>query len=68
MHGLENARRAGRHLGRKPKLKSDQKAAIIRMIHEDRTTLGHAASLFNVSKATVKRVLAANRNDETITA
>ena len=61
MHGLENARLAGRRLGRAPKLKTDQKDEIIRMIGEGRGTIGHAASVFNVSPATVKRVLAAAR-------
>jgi DNA invertase Pin-like site-specific DNA recombinase len=61
LHGLDNARRAGRQLGRKPKLKGNQKTEIVRMIGEGRTTIGHAASLFNVSEATVKRVLAAHR-------
>ncbi|WP_269717209.1 recombinase family protein [Caulobacter sp. NIBR2454] len=61
MQGLETARRAGRHLGRKPKLKPSQKAEIVRMIEDGRGTPAHAAGLFNVSKATVKRVVAAHR-------
>jgi DNA invertase Pin-like site-specific DNA recombinase len=65
MQGLETARRAGRHLGRKPKLKPSQKAEIVRMIEDGRGTPGHAAGLFNVSKATVKRVLASARQGGT---
>jgi DNA invertase Pin-like site-specific DNA recombinase len=61
MEGLETARRAGRHLGRKPKLKPSQKAEIVSMVAEGRGTPAHAAGLFNVSKATVKRVIAAHR-------
>lgn len=61
MHGLANARRAGVIVGRKPKLKPAQKAEIIRMIEEGRGTSSTAASLFAVSKATVKRVLQAHR-------
>jgi DNA invertase Pin-like site-specific DNA recombinase len=57
LQGLETARRAGRHIGRKPKLKPAQRAEIIRMIEEGRGTAAHAAGLFNVSRATVKRVL-----------
>ncbi|HEY3639291.1 MAG TPA: recombinase family protein [Rhizomicrobium sp.] len=57
-HGIESARRAGRRLGRAPKLRPDQKAEIIRMIAEGRGTAAHAANLFSVSKATVKRALA----------
>lgn len=61
MHGLANARRAGVIVGRKPKLKPAQKAEIIRMIEEGRGTSSTAASLFDVSKTTVKRVLQAHR-------
>jgi DNA invertase Pin-like site-specific DNA recombinase len=61
MHGLENARRAGVIVGRKPKLKPAQKAEIVRMIEEGRGTSSTAASLFDVSKTTVKRVLQAHR-------
>ena len=61
MHGLENARRAGVIVGRKPKLKPSQKVEIIRMIEEGRGTSSTAASLFEVSKTTVKRVLQAHR-------
>jgi DNA invertase Pin-like site-specific DNA recombinase len=60
-HRLYNARRAGRHIGRRPKLKGDQEAEIIRMIAEGRTSASSAAGLFNVSKATVKRVLPEHR-------
>ena len=68
MQGLETARRAGRHIGRKPKLKPSQKTEIIRMIEEGRSTPAHAAGLFNVSKATVKRVLKAHRLDGVLAA
>ena len=61
MHGLETARRAGVIVGRKPKLKPSQKVEVIRMIEEGRATTMHAASVFNVSKATIKRVLQAHR-------
>lgn len=57
LHGLENARRAGRHIGRKPKLKPAQQAELIRMIEEGRGTPNHAANIFNVSLSTVKRLL-----------
>jgi DNA invertase Pin-like site-specific DNA recombinase len=61
LHGLENARRAGCHIGRKPKVKPTQKAEIVRMIEEGRGSAAHAASLFNVYQATVTRVLQAHR-------
>lgn len=62
LHGLENARRAGRHIGRKPSLNPQQRIEIIRMIEEGRGTPAHAAHLFNVSHSTVKRVLQAHRS------
>ncbi len=61
MHGLANARRAGVIVGRKPKLKPAQKAEIVRMIEEGRGSSSTAASLFDVSKTTIKRVLQAHR-------
>ena len=61
LHGLANARKAGRHIGRKPKLKPAQRAEIIRMVEEGRGTLAHVAGLFDVSTATIKRVLQAHR-------
>jgi len=61
LHGLANARKAGRHIGRKPKLRPAQRAEIIRMVEEGRGTLAHVANLFDVSTATVKRVLQAHR-------
>lgn len=61
LHGLANARRAGVIIGRKPKLKPSQKAELVRMIEEGRGTSSTAASLFDVSKTTVKRVLQAHR-------
>lgn len=64
MHGLANARRAGVIVGRKPKLKPAQKAEIVRMIEEGRGTSSTAASLFDVSKTTVKRVLQAHRAEQ----
>ncbi len=64
MHGLANARRAGVLVGRKPKLKPAQKAEIVRMIEEGRGTSSTAASLFDVSKTTVKRVLQAHRAEQ----
>jgi len=64
MHGIDNARKAGVLIGRKPKLKPSQKAEIVKMIEEGRGTPTHAAGLFDVSKATVKRVLQAHRADK----
>lgn len=65
LQGLEIARKTGRHLGRKPKLRPAQKAEIIRMIEEGIGTTIQVANLFNVSRSTVKRVLQAHRSAET---
>ena len=59
--GIERARNTGRQIGRKPKLNLDQKTEIVRMIEENRGNASHAASLFNVSYATVKRILQQQR-------
>lgn len=64
LHGLDNARKAGRHIGRKPSLSTQQQREVIRMIEEGRGTPAHAANLFNVSPSTVKRVLRAHRAQE----
>ena len=62
--GLSNARRAGVVMGRKPKLKPAQKDEIVRILAEGRGSIARVASLFSVSPATVKRVLASNRNEK----
>lgn len=59
--GLSNARRAGVVMGRKPKLKPAQKDEIVRIVAEGRGSISRVASLFSVSPATVKRVLASSR-------
>ena len=61
---LSNARRAGVVMGRKPKLKPAQKDEIVRILAEGRGSIARVASLFSVSPATVKRVLASNRNEK----
>lgn len=61
MHGLEHARKAGRHLGRKPSLSPAQRAKIIDEIEAGTGSTATMASLFRVSKATVKRVMQQHR-------
>ena len=56
--GLESARRQGRIGGRRPKLRSQQQAEIIKMVSRGRRTAADAARLFNVHPATVSRLLA----------
>jgi DNA invertase Pin-like site-specific DNA recombinase len=61
LHGLEHARRAGRHLGRKPSLTPTQRQKIITEIEAGTGSTASMASLFRVSKATVKRVMQQHR-------
>ena len=56
--GLESARRQGRIGGRRPKLRSQQQAEIIKMVSRGRRTAADAARLFDVHPATVSRLLA----------
>ena len=67
IQGLEAAKRAGQRLGRQPKLNPSRKVEIIRMIEDKLGTPAHAVGVFNVSKATVKRVVAAHRSAERAT-
>jgi DNA invertase Pin-like site-specific DNA recombinase len=60
-HGLAHARQAGRHIGRKPSLTAAQRAKIVAEIEAGTGSTASMATLFRVSKATVKRVMAAHR-------
>jgi len=59
--GLEAARAEGRVGGRKPKLREDQRKYIIENILSDRKTGAQMARLYNVSEATISRVMAKHR-------
>lgn len=59
--GLETARREGRIGGRPPKLTSQQRAEIIRMISRGSKTAADAARLFGVHPATISRMLLQSR-------
>lgn len=60
-HGLAHARQAGRRIGRKPSLTPAQRAKIVAEIEAGTASTASMATLFRVSKATVKRVMAAHR-------
>lgn len=60
--GLEAARAEGRIGGRKNKLRQDQCKDIIENILSGRKTAAQMARLYNVSQATISRVIAKNRN------
>jgi DNA invertase Pin-like site-specific DNA recombinase len=51
--GLESARRQGRIGGRRPKLRRQQQAEIIKMVSKGRRTAADAARLFDVHPASV---------------
>ena len=63
--GLAVARTEGRIGGRRPKLGPQQQAAIVDLVTSGRQTQAAAARLFHVHPATVSRVLAAHRHEET---
>ena len=57
MNGLAHARRAGKHIGRKRALSSQQRAEIIERAENGQGSPAQLASLFRVSRSTVQRVL-----------
>lgn len=57
MNGLAHARKAGRHLGRRPSLTGQQRAEIIAKAESGQGSPAQLASLFRVSRSTVQRVL-----------
>ena len=59
--GLDAARAEGRIGGRKPKLKENQRKDIIENVLSGRKTGAQMARLYNVSQATISRVMAHNR-------
>ncbi len=59
--GLEVAKDEGRTGGRKPSLRDDQRTDIIENILSGRKSGAQMARLYNVSEATISRVMDANR-------
>ena len=59
--GLDHARSEGRIGGRKPALTRRQEAEVVDMVESGRATAADAARLFEVSRATVSRILARHR-------
>jgi len=57
--GLESARRQGHIGGRRPKLRPQQQAEIIKMVSRGKKTAADAARLFDVHPATISRPLSA---------
>lgn len=61
MNGLAHARKAGRHLGRRPSLTAPQRAEIIAKAETGQGSPAQLANLFRVSRSTVQRVLREHR-------
>ena len=59
--GLEQARKAGRIGGRRPKLTSQQQREIVSLVQTGKKTGAEAARLFRVHPSTVTRLLAKHR-------
>lgn len=55
--GIEQAKKAGKHLGRHPKLSSEKQAELIQEHRGGNTNISSLAKEFNVSRATVYNVL-----------
>ena len=64
MNGLAHARKAGKHIGRKRALTSQQRAEIIERVENGQGSPAQLASLFRVSRSTVQRVLREHRSRE----
>lgn len=62
--GLDAARRQGRVGGRRPKLTLHQQQEIVDMVSSERRSGAEAARLFNIHPATVSRLLAKSRQQE----
>jgi DNA invertase Pin-like site-specific DNA recombinase len=62
--GLAVARAEGRKGGRRPKLGTQQQAAIVDMVRSGQQTQAAAARLFRVHPATVSRLLALQQQAE----
>ena len=67
MSGLAHARKAGRHLGRRPSLTPQQRTEIIAQAEAGQGSPSQLASLFRVSRSTVQRVLREHRAQQTLT-
>ena len=60
-NGLNAARKQGRIGGRRPKLKSDQKLEVIRLVSSGQKTAADVARLFNVHPSTISRLLSQSK-------
>jgi DNA invertase Pin-like site-specific DNA recombinase len=64
--GLQAARERGRIGGRKPKLKPNQRAEILRMVNSGKTSAAEAARLFGLHRSSVSRLISQARAENAI--
>src|ERR1700726_4123063 len=55
--GLQAARERGRVGGRKPKIKPNQRAEILRMVNSGKTSAAEAARLFGLHRSSISRLI-----------
>jgi DNA invertase Pin-like site-specific DNA recombinase len=65
--GLQAARERGRIGGRKPKIKPNQRAEILRMVNSGKTSAAEAARLFGLHRSSVSRLISQARAEGTAT-
>lgn len=66
--GLQSARERGRIGGRKPKIKPNQRAEILRMVNCGKTNAAEAARLFGIHRSSVSRLISQARAEGTAVA
>jgi DNA invertase Pin-like site-specific DNA recombinase len=64
--GLQAARDRGRVGGRKPKIKPNQRAEIIRMVDSGKTSAAEAARLFGLHRSSVSRLISQARAEKAV--
>jgi DNA invertase Pin-like site-specific DNA recombinase len=64
--GLQAARERGRAGGRKPKIKPNQRAEIIRMVDSGKTSAAEAARLFGLHRSSVSRLISQARAEKAV--
>jgi DNA invertase Pin-like site-specific DNA recombinase len=62
--GLQAARERGRVGGRKPKIKPNQRAEILRMVNSGKTSAAEAARLFGLHRSSVSRLMSQARAED----
>jgi DNA invertase Pin-like site-specific DNA recombinase len=64
--GLQSAREQGRIGGRKPKIKPNQRAEILRMVNSGKASAAEAARLFGLHRSSVSRLISQANSEKAI--